>query len=121
MKVEQIDEVDPPIHEVESIWQTAQRHATRAGLFALEQAKTHVAPIAAKGVLLINKPVQEKAPQMRDTIGFLALWTALLATILWFYIAFVRETPTPTPSTAPTRMLEQGEIVDPLRNPPPQP
>jgi hypothetical protein len=117
---EHIDD-DAPIPEVESIWQTAQRHAKHIGLLVLQQAKIHLTPIAAKGVLLINKPVQDRAPQLRDTIGFLALWTALLATILWFYIAFVRETPTPTPTTAPTRMLQQGEIIDPLRNPPAQP
>ncbi len=72
-------------------------------------------PFAASTVLAINKPIRERPAQLRDSIGYLALWTLLLATILWVYLAFIRVTPTPTPTQAPTRMLEPGEIVDPLR------
>jgi hypothetical protein len=67
-------------------------------------------------VLLVNTPVKDRPAQLRDSIGYLALWTLLLSTILWVYLVFVRVTPTPTPTQAPTRVLQPGEVVDPLRS-----
>ncbi len=101
--------------EVESIWQTARRISYQRSNEAWRIAKAHAMPFAASTVLAINKPIRERPAQLRDSIGYLALWTLLLATILWVYLAFIRVTPTPTPTQAPTRMLEPGEIVDPLR------
>lgn len=107
---------DSPIPEVESIWQSARRIAIHAGQVAWSEARTRGIPLGEKALVLVNKPFQDRPAIVRDSIGYLAMWTGLLATILWVYLAFIRETPTPTPTQAPSRMLEPGEVIDPLRN-----
>lgn len=107
---------DSPIPEVESIWQSARRIAIHAGQLAWSEARTRGIPLGEKALVLVNKPFQDRPAIVRDSIGYLAMWTGLLATILWVYLAFIRETPTPTPTQAPSRMLEPGEVIDPLRN-----
>ncbi len=107
---------DSPIPEVESIWQSTRRIAIHAGQLAWSEARTRGVPLGAKAIVLVNKPFQDRPAIVRDSIGYLAMWTGLLATILWVYLAFIRETPTPTPTQAPSRMLEPGEVIDPLRN-----
>lgn len=107
--------IPEPEGEVESIWQSARRTIVRQSQHALVMARTHAAPIGARMVIAINKPVKQRPAQLRDSIGYLALWTLLMAMILWVYLVFIRTTPTPTPTQAPSRMLEPGEVVDPLR------
>jgi hypothetical protein len=107
---------DSPIPEVESIWQSARRIAIHAGQVAWSETKARGIPLGEKALVLVNKPFQDRPAIVRDSIGYLAMWTGLLATILWVYLAFIRETPTPTPTQAPSRMLEPGEVIDPLRN-----
>lgn len=106
---------EPEIPEAESIWQTGYRLCTQYSSLAWGALKTHGAPMGARAVLLVNKPVKDRPAQLKDSIGYLALWTLLMATILWVYLVFVRATPTPTPTQAPTRVLQPGEVVDPLR------
>ncbi|MFG0246321.1 MAG: hypothetical protein ACF8MF_09775 [Phycisphaerales bacterium JB052] len=106
-----IDELED---EVLSIWATAQRFIVIHSKRLLTLTKVHGGPFGAKLVLLINKPIKDRPAQLRDSIGYLALWTTLLATVLWVYLAFVRETPTPVPSQAPTRVMLPGETGDPL-------
>lgn len=107
---------DSPIPEVESIWQSTRRIAIHAGQLAWFEARTRGIPLGEKALVLVNKPFRDRPAIVRDSIGYLAMWTGLLATILWVYLAFIRETPTPTPTQAPSRMLEPGEVIDPLRN-----
>ena len=105
-----------PEEEVLSVWAHAQRFIVTHATHAWSLFKTHGGPYAARAVLLVNKPIKDRPAQLRDSIGYLALWTVLLAAVLWVYIAFIRETPTPSPSQAPTRVLEPGEVIDPLHN-----
>lgn len=112
---------EPEIPEAESIWQTGYRLCTQYSSLALSALKTHGAPMGARAVLLVNKPIKDRPAQLKDSIGYLALWTLLMATILWVYLVFVRATPTPTPTQAPTRVLQPGEVVDPLRTADSQP
>lgn len=112
---------EPEIPEAESIWQTGYRLCTQYTLLAWGAIRTHGAPLGARAVILVNKPVKDRPAQLRDSIGYLALWTLLMATILWVYLVFVRTTPTPTPTQAPTRVLQPGEVVDPLRTADSQP
>ena len=109
-------EEEPELAEAESIWQTGRRLSVTYAMLAWDGLKTHGAPLGAKVVLLVNTPVKDRPAQLRDSIGYLALWTLLLSTILWVYLVFVRVTPTPTPTQAPTRVLQPGEVVDPLRS-----
>ena len=113
---EDTEEADGEIPEVESIWQTTRRVLLRMQRAAWMQAKTHGVPLGAKLVILVNRPVEDRPAKLRDSIGYVALWTALLAMILWVYLVFVRESPTPTPTQAPSRMVEPGERIDPIRN-----
>ncbi|MCR9075478.1 MAG: hypothetical protein NXI07_05505 [bacterium] len=113
---EEAEEAEGEIPEVESIWQTAQRVMLRLQRAAWSQAKAHGVPLGAKLVILVNRPVEDRPAKLRDSIGYIALWTALLAMILWVYLVFVRESPTPTPMQAPSRMVEPGERIDPIRN-----
>lgn len=112
---------EPEIPEAESIWQTGYRLCTQYSLLAWGAIKTHGAPLGARAVIMVNKPVKDRPAQLRDSIGYLALWTLLMATILWVYLVFVRATPIPTPTQAPTRVLQPGEVVDPLRTADSQP
>ncbi len=113
---EDTEEADGEIPEVESIWQTTRRVLLRMQRAAWIQAKTHGVPLGARLVILVNRPVEDRPAKLRDSIGYVALWTALLAMILWVYLVFVRESPTPTPTQAPSRMVEPGERIDPIRN-----
>lgn len=113
---EDTEEAEGEIPEVESIWQTTRRVLLRMQRAAWMQAKTHGVPLGAKLVILVNRPVEDRPAKLRDSIGYVALWTALLAMILWVYLVFVRESPTPTPTQAPSRMVEPGERIDPIRN-----
>lgn len=44
------------------------------------------APIAAKAVMLISKPLEGKPPKVRDSIGWVAIWTMFLAVCVWAYV-----------------------------------
>lgn len=104
------------IPEVQSIWQSAMVVLLRASSSAWALTKAHGGPLGAKAVILINKPIEERPAKLRDSIGYVAIWTALLAMILWVYLAFIRESPTPTPTQAPSRMLDPSQSADPLRH-----
>lgn len=45
-----------------------------------------VAPLAAKAVMLISKPLEGKPPKVRDSIGWVAIWTLFLALCVWAYV-----------------------------------
>jgi hypothetical protein len=102
---------ETPIPEVESIWQTTNRVAANLGRAAWREGRTHAGPLSAKLVELVNKPVRDRPAVVRDSIGYIAMWTGLLAMILWVYLVFVRESPTPTPTQAPSRMVEPGDDI----------
>lgn len=102
---------DAPIPEVESIWQSTYRVVMNLTRTAWREGRTHAVPLGAKFVELVNRPVRDRPAIVRDSIGYVAMWTTLLAIILWAYIVFVRQSPTPTPSQAPSRMVEPGEEI----------
>jgi hypothetical protein len=45
-----------------------------------------VTPLAAKAVMLISKPLEGKPPKVRDSIGWVAIWTMFLAVCVWAYV-----------------------------------
>lgn len=102
--------------EVESIWQTALRVVKERCVELFELIRVKGAPLAARGVLAMSKPVASKPAQVRDSIGYVAIWTLLLATILWMYAMFFRASPTPVPSQAPTRVVTPGEDLAPIEH-----
>ena len=102
--------------EVESIWQAALRVGKERGIWAFELLKREGGPLAARGVLAMSKPIASKPAQVRDSIGYVALWTLLLATILWMYAMFFRASPVIVPSQAPTRVVTPGEDLEPIEH-----
>ena len=73
------------------------------------------APIYAfKLAALVSKPLRTQPPQVRAAIGYVALWTLMLALVVWFYAVFVRTPAVPEPAEAPTRVL--GQSTDPARD-----
>lgn len=95
--------------EIESIWQTALRVAKTKSLQVWAIVSAKCGPVAARGLLAMSKPLKDKPASIKDSVGYVALWTLLLATVLWFYSIFFRAPDTPTPAQAPSRVLEPGE------------
>jgi hypothetical protein len=100
--------------EIESIWQTLVRVGKVKGRLLLTTVSEHGGPMAAKGVLTLSKPLASKPAHVRDSIGYVAIWTVFLAMILWMYTMFFRTTPTPTPTQAPTRVVSPSDDLEPI-------
>lgn len=77
---------------------------------------THAAPIAARLMILISKPLEKLSPGIRNGIGYISLWTGFLAVALWLYLLMFRTPNIPHPETAPTRVINADEslIVQPM-------
>jgi len=102
--------------EIESIWQrlahAAKSYAGNLIPLVLEESK----PMAAKGILALSKPIASKPVAVRNSIGYIAIWTLFLATVLWLYMMFFRTVPTPVPAHAPSRVVMPGEDLEPIEN-----
>jgi len=83
---------------------------------ALVAIMTHATPIAAKMAILISKPLAKQSPEVRNALGYIALWTGFLAVVLWVYLLMFRTPTVPHPETAPSRVIHADEslIVAPL-------
>lgn len=53
-----------------------------------------VRPLGARALIVLSKPLEGKPPQVRDSIGWVALWTLFLAVCVWAY-AMLRPAPVP--------------------------
>ena len=96
---------------VESIWQTARRVGMERCIRALALARERGWPRTARLMLKVSAPIKDKPRVLRDSVGYIALWTLLLASVLWFYVVFLRTSPVPSPTQAPTRMLSPDEAT----------
>lgn len=83
---------------------------------ALVAIMIHATPIAAKMAILISKPLAKQSPEVRNALGYIALWTGFLAVVLWVYLLMFRTPTVPHPETAPSRVIHADEslIVAPL-------
>ncbi len=60
--------------------------ATRRTLTPVARAAaTHAGPALAEAALAVSKPLREKPKSIRDTVGWIALYTAFLAMCLWVF------------------------------------
>jgi len=77
---------------------------------------THATPIGARLTILISKPLAKQSPEVRNALGYIALWTGFLAVVLWVYLLMFRTPNVPHPETAPSRVINADEslIVAPL-------
>lgn len=78
---------------------------------ALVAIITHAAPIAASGMILVSKPLANKSPELRNAVGYIAMWTGFLAIVLWVYLLMFRSPAIPTPESAPTRVINADESI----------
>lgn len=53
-----------------------------------------VRPLGARALIVLSRPLEGKPPQVRDSIGWVALWTLFLAVCVWAY-AMLRPAPVP--------------------------
>ena len=102
--------------EIESIWEKLLHTSKSLGTQGLFIAKTKAAPIAARGLLMMSKPLATKPAELRNSIGWVALWTIFLACTLWGYVLFFRTSTTPTPMQAPSRVITPGESLEPIEH-----
>ena len=79
-------------------------------------AMNHATPIVAKIVVLVSKPLAKQSPEIRNAVGYIALWTGFLAMVLWVYLLMFRSTPVPQPEAAPSRVINADEalVVQPV-------
>jgi len=85
---------------------------------AIVMVITHATPLLARGTILLSKPLAKQSPEVRNAIGFVALWTGFLGVVLWSYLLLFRTPTTPQPEVAPTRVIsaEESLIVNPAIN-----
>jgi hypothetical protein len=60
----------------------------------LRRGELALRPIGARVLIVLSKPLEGKPPQVRDSIGWVALWTLFLAVCVWAY-AVLRPAPVP--------------------------
>jgi len=102
--------------EIRSIWQTAFLIGQKKSKQYAHLIATRGGPVLAKGILQLSRPLASKSPEVRNSVGYIAIWTLFLATILWGYTMFFRTPPTPTPTKAPTRVVTSGDDLAPIEN-----
>ncbi|MGJ8636648.1 MAG: hypothetical protein ACSHX5_07365 [Phycisphaerales bacterium] len=76
----------------------------------------HAGPLGARSMILVSKPLSSKSPELRNAVGFIALWTAFLGVVLWLYVLMFRTPNIPQPESAPTRVInvDESAIVQPV-------
>ncbi len=68
-----------------------------------------VGPLAARALVLLSKPLEGKPPRVRDSIGWVAIWTLFLAVCVWLTV-LVRspEAPARDPDAAAVVGVDAG-------------
>lgn len=74
---------------------------------------THARPLGAKAVLVVSKPLAKQSPEIRNAVGYIALWTGFLATVVWIYLMMFRSPHIPQPKSAPSRVIDASEPINP--------
>jgi hypothetical protein len=111
------DATHTPTNATPHTTSTARRvlHAAgHAGLAAAKKAEPH----ALKAAAVVSAPLRDKPRAVKDTIGWLAIYTLFVGLTLSIYVKFIHEPPAPTPAHTPVRLADQstrkgaaGEVV----------
>ena len=73
-------------------------------------ATAHYTPIGARKVSeTVSRPLANQPHEIRNAVGWVALWTAFLAVVVWGYMLVFRTPTIPTPTEAPTRAVTPEE------------
>jgi len=63
-------------------------------------------PVALRGAVLVSSPLAKRPKIIRDTVGWIGLWTLFLAICVWFTLAFLRSSASPEIDAEPTALAE---------------
>ena len=66
----------------------------------------HAEPVALRGAVLVSSPLASRPKIVRDTVGWIGLWTLFLAISVWFTLAFLRSSTPPEVDAEPTALAE---------------
>lgn len=80
----------------------AAQQTTRAARTAAVRAE----PAAKAAATALAKPLDAQPAVVRQTIGWIALWTIFLAACVWLTLAMFRSAPTPPPAAQPNSLSE---------------
>ncbi len=90
----------------------AARHTARVAGPPAKAAGMHAAraaaPLGARVLLLASKPIADKPETVRSSIGWLAMGTAFVAVVTWFFV-LVRTPGAPAPAEAPSSIRAEGD------------
>ena len=111
-----LSSLSPDDEVVESIWERLFHVCQARGKQFRNFAVTKGMPMSAKAIFTLSRPLHSKPAKVRDSIGYIAIWTLFLATVLWVYTMFFRTTPTPVPSKAPTRVVTPDDDLERIEN-----
>ncbi|MBL4592135.1 MAG: hypothetical protein JKY96_09275, partial [Phycisphaerales bacterium] len=70
-----------------------------------QRAMTAAGPIGAKAVLALSKPLANKSPDIRNAVGWVALWTMFLSVVVWGWALFFNTSSVTAPTQAPTPIV----------------
>ncbi|MEM9372034.1 MAG: hypothetical protein AAGA55_00180 [Planctomycetota bacterium] len=77
---------DPLVERMPDRLRDAWAWCSPRGSAAVRATARVSAPIGAKALLLMSKPLEGRPPKVRDSIGWVALWTAFLALCVWGWL-----------------------------------
>lgn len=63
-------------------------------------------PAALRGAALVSRPLASRPRIVRDTVGWIGLWTLFLAVCVWFTLVFLRTSETPASEAEPTALAQ---------------
>lgn len=81
-------------------------------------AATHAEPTARKLATALAKPLDSQPPVVKQTIGWIGLWTLFLAACVWITLAMFRTAPAPAPTTTPAGLETQPDAAPPPQTDP---
>lgn len=81
--------------------------ASKVGI-TTKRAAAFALPIGATGVMKIDAPLESRDPAVRQTVGWMALYTAFLGLCVWGYVLLIRTPEPPATQTAGAAMV--GEV-----------
>ncbi len=81
--------------------------APQRAMPSLIKVAAGTAPMALAGLAAVSKPLLAKPRVVRDTVGWLAIWTLFLASCVWVYLLFVHKPAPPESRTSPIELVTQ--------------
>jgi hypothetical protein len=88
---------------------TAARRVLHAAGHAGMSAAHKLEPHALRAAAAISSPLNSKAPSLRDTIGWLGVYTLFVGLTLAVYVRFLHQTPSPTPAHPGVKLAEKND------------